>query len=75
MLQNDLTEAQRRAEALFAKRQRLATEGAQAMAEYQAAARAVAEKTARLKALRMAKEASEPEVSHKAKSRVRTKPR
>ena len=47
-----------RAEATFKKEQR-AREGAKAMADYEAAGVATREKTARLKALRLAKEAAE----------------
>ncbi len=47
-----------RAEASFKKEQR-AQDGAKAMAEYEAASVAAREKTARLKALRLAKEAAE----------------
>jgi hypothetical protein len=47
---------QRRAEASFKKEER-AREGAQAMLEYQVEGRAVRDKTARLKALRLARDA------------------
>ena len=47
-----------RAEASFKKEER-AREGAKAMRDYEAESRAVHEKTARLKALRLAKEATE----------------
>jgi hypothetical protein len=50
-------EAHRRAEALFKKEQQL-REGQQAMAEYQAELRAMQEKTARLRALRLARDAA-----------------
>jgi hypothetical protein len=50
-------EAHRRAEALFKKEQQL-REGQQAMVEYQAKLRAMREKTARLRALRLAREAA-----------------
>ncbi len=49
---------QKRAEASFKKEVR-AQEGAKATQDYQAEGRAVHEKTARLKALRLAKEAAE----------------
>jgi hypothetical protein len=55
------------------KRQERAREGAQAWAEYQAESRATREKTARLRALRLAKEAATsklPEVKDKKKIRV-----
>ncbi|MGH6674328.1 MAG: hypothetical protein ACRECV_20460 [Xanthobacteraceae bacterium] len=51
-------EARARAEASFRKEER-AKEGAKAMMEYQANGRIVREKTARLKALRLAKEAAD----------------
>ena len=50
-------EANRRAEALFKKEQQLA-DGQQAMAEYQATLRAMREKSARLRALRLARDAA-----------------
>jgi hypothetical protein len=50
-----LDEAHRRAEALFKKQQQL-REGQQGMAEYQAELRAMREKTARLRALRLARD-------------------
>ena len=53
-------EARARAEASFSKEER-AKEGAKAMMEYQANSRMVREKTERLKALRLAKEAAEKE--------------
>jgi hypothetical protein len=63
---NSNKEAQDRAEASFKKEQR-ARDGAKAMAEYAAAGIAAREKTARLKALRLAKEAAEtaPEAGKK----------
>jgi hypothetical protein len=57
-----------RAEASFKKEER-AREGAKAMREYEAESRAVYEKTARLKALRLAKEAAEKKPEPKASSR------
>lgn len=50
--------ARARAEATFKKEER-AREGAKAMMEYQANAKAVGEKMARLRALRLAKEAAD----------------
>jgi len=50
--------ARARAEASFRKEER-AKDGAKAMMEYQADSRRIREKTARLKALRLAKEAGE----------------
>lgn len=54
------SEAHARAEASFRKEER-AKDGAKAMMEYQAHGRAVREKMARLKALRLAKEAADKE--------------
>ena len=53
-------EARARAEASFRKKER-AKEGAKAMMEYQANSRMIREKTERLKALRLAKEAADKE--------------
>ena len=50
-------ESHRRAEALFKKEQQL-REGQQAMAEYQGELRAMRDKTARLRALRLARDAA-----------------
>lgn len=58
MLTTRSNEARTRAEASFRKEER-AKEGARAMMEYQANSRKVREKTERLKALRLAKEAAE----------------
>jgi hypothetical protein len=52
------SEQRKRADAAFRKEER-AKEGAKAMAEYDAEARAVRAKTERLRALRLAKEATE----------------
>ena len=57
-----------RAEASFKKEER-AREGAKAMRDYEAESRAVHEKTARLKALRLAKEAAEIATEPKKGSR------
>jgi hypothetical protein len=51
-------EARARAEASFKKKER-AKDGANAMTEYQANSRMVREKTERLRALRLAKEAAD----------------
>jgi hypothetical protein len=53
-------EAHRRAEALFKKEQQQ-REAQQAMAEYQAGLNAMREKTARLRALRLARDAANPD--------------
>ena len=47
-----------RAEALFKKKEERLREGQEAMAEYEADRRAVREKTARLRALRLARDAA-----------------
>ena len=52
------SEARARAEASFKKEER-AKEGAKAMTEYQASSKVIRERTAQLKALRLAKEAAE----------------
>jgi hypothetical protein len=53
------TETKTRAEATFKRKQDQAREGAKAWQAYEAERRAVDDKTARLKALRLAKEAAE----------------
>jgi hypothetical protein len=57
-LSNEPNATRARAEASFRKEER-AKEGAKAMMEYQANSRSVREKTERLKALRLAKEAAD----------------
>ena len=56
---NDVREARTRAEANFTKKEQQAKEGAKAMAEYEANMIATRKKTARLRALRLAKETAE----------------
>ena len=53
------SEARDRAEAKFKKKELQAREGEKARAEYEAHGRAMAEKTAKLRALRLAKEAAD----------------
>jgi hypothetical protein len=60
-LSTNVHEPHRRAEALFKKEQQL-REGQQAMTEYQAERRAMREKTARLRALRLARDAANQKV-------------
>ena len=55
---NNSKETRDRAEASFKKQEQRAREGAKAMADYEAEGRAMREKTARLKSLRMAKQAA-----------------
>ena len=61
------SEARSRAEASFKKEER-AKDGAKAMVEYQANSRMVREKTERLKALRLAKEAADKEAERANKA-------
>lgn len=61
-------EADRRAEALFKKEQQ-SREAQQATAEYQAELNAMREKTARLRALRLAREANQVAAVDQAKRR------
>jgi len=58
-------EAKTRAEASFKRKQEQAREGTKAWAEYQAQYRGVDEKIARLRALRLAKEAAEAAAERK----------
>jgi hypothetical protein len=60
-------EAKARAEALFKRKEEQVRQGAIALAEHEAQRRAVAEKTVRLRALRLAKEAAQSkEAEHAA---------
>jgi hypothetical protein len=61
-LSMDSDQAHRRAEALFKKEQQV-REGQQVMAEYQAKLDAMREKTARLRALRLARDAANKNAS------------
>jgi hypothetical protein len=63
-------EAKARAEASFRKEER-AKDGAKAMTEYQANSRVIREKMARLKALRLAKEAADKETELAGKPAAR----
>lgn len=56
-MHTDAKRAHDRAEAIFKKKEKQLREGQQAMAEYQAASAATREKTARLRALRLARDA------------------
>lgn len=60
--------ARARAEANFKKEER-AKEGAKAMTEYQNSGRLIREKTAKLRALRLAKEAAESKTPEKKSGR------
>ena len=55
-MDTDATRARERAEAAFKKKEQQLREGQQAMAEYEAARAATREKTARLRALRLARD-------------------
>ena len=65
-MSTDTSAARTRAEANFRKEER-AKDGAKAMMEYQAQNAALREKTAKLRALRLAKEAEEAKEAHEAK--------
>jgi len=65
LLATNSKEAQDRAEASFKRKEQRARDGAKAMAEYEAAGVALRKKTARLKALRLAKEGAELEAQVK----------
>jgi hypothetical protein len=64
ILPTQTEDARRRAEASFKKEER-AKDGAEAMSEYLANSRATREKTARLKAQRLARESAESEPANK----------
>ena len=64
-LANNSKEARDKAEANAKKQEQRAREGAKAMADYEAEGRAVRERTAKLKSLRLAKEAAEREAGPK----------
>jgi hypothetical protein len=57
-LETNAKRARDRAEAAFKKKEQQLREGQQAMAEYEAARAATREKTARLRALRLARDAA-----------------
>ncbi len=60
-------EARERAEVRFEKAQKATQDAAQAKADRQATTRAIDEKTTRLRALRLARDAAEPPAEVKAK--------
>ena len=64
-LASNSNKAHDRAEASFKKQEHQAREGAKAMTDYEAVGHAVREKTARLKSLRLAKQAAEKEAAAK----------
>jgi hypothetical protein len=65
--------AQARAEATFKRKEQQARDGAVAMKEYNAAGLATREKTARLRELRLAKEAADREAAKSAKAAPKAK--
>ena len=74
-MSRNVDEAHRRAEALFKKEKQL-REGLQALAEYDAELRAMREKTARLRALRLARDtANQNAVPAERKGRAAARPR
>jgi hypothetical protein len=64
----DSDTARARAEAAFRKEQQ-ARDGAKAWLEYESSMRAIQERTARLRALRLAKEAAERDAGKKTRAR------
>ena len=68
------TRARDRAEAQFRKTATVMKEGEKAKAQYDAAGQAVRDKTERLRALRLAKEACEPAPAAKPSKRAARKP-
>jgi hypothetical protein len=66
-------EARARAEAKFQKQQKAAAEGTKATAEHEAQARAVDANTARLKSLRLTKEAADKDVAAQTKAGTQAK--
>src|SRR6266567_1390368 len=67
-------DARARAEASFKRKEQQAHQGAKAWAEYDAQRRAVAKKTERLRALRLAKEAVDKEAAQHAARKSRAQP-
>jgi hypothetical protein len=67
-------ESQRKAEAQFHKTIKKAQEAKQALSQYEADARAVDAKTAKLRALRLAKEAAEAKVEENTQIKKRRSP-
>jgi hypothetical protein len=67
-------EYQAKAEAQFHQTLKKAHEAKQAVSQYEAAARAVDERTAKLRALRLAKEAAEAKAAAEHKLEIRKKP-
>ena len=68
LLRDDQKIERARAEALFKKEERI-REGAEAMAEYKAEQKAVREKTARLRALRLARDAAKQATGSQGQAR------
>ena len=68
-------EAQARAEASFKRKEERVREGKVAMAEYEASTRATRDKTARLRELRLAKEAADQEAAKNAPPPVKPAPK
>lgn len=66
-------EAKARAEASFKKKEQQAREGAEARMQYEAERNAVRDKTARLKSLRLAKEAADKETEAQSKPKPKAK--
>jgi hypothetical protein len=75
VLSKNPKEMQEKAEASFKRKETQAREATKAMADYHAAGAATREKTARLRALRLAKEAADRETAAAAKSKKSAKTR
>jgi hypothetical protein len=74
-LSNTPQDVRDRAEARFRKIEQRASDGAKARTEYEAAARGVDEKTARLKALRLAKQEMQKAEQSSAPQQAKSKPK
>jgi len=66
-MSNQSKEAQAKAEASFKRKAEQQRDGKVAMAEYEAAGRAMRDRTAKLRELRLAKEAADKEAAQAAK--------
>jgi hypothetical protein len=74
-LAKNLTKEQKdQAQVAFQKKEQRARDGEKAAAEYEAARRAEADKTARLKALRVAKEESDRRAAKPTTAKKRSRP-
>ena len=72
-MSNQSKEAQAKAEASFKRKAEQQRDGKVAMAEYEAASRAMRERTAKLREQRLAKEAADKEAAQAAKPKAAAK--